>query len=134
MALWYPYLDKAAAQYRIAARYGVWGPPIFKIIADEFLMSPPTIVAFFGYMSLWDEGGWVEFQAKLIQQFVPSWKTSLVAWPPVLLATFRFLPVYAQAPFINVCCIVWKAFLSHRNALEEEAELKTVEQKLLKDR
>jgi hypothetical protein len=120
VAVWYPFLDKVAVSYRVAARYGVWGPPILKILADEFLMSPPTIIIFFGYMSIWEGESWREFQTKISQQFLPSWSASLIAWPPVLLATFRFLPVYAQAPFINVCCIAWKAFLSHRNALQDE--------------
>ena len=40
--------------YEMAAKYGVWGPPVFKVWADEFLMDPPCIVTFFGYMSAWE--------------------------------------------------------------------------------
>ncbi|CAB9523469.1 MpV17 mitochondrial inner membrane protein [Seminavis robusta] len=128
IAVWYPYLDRVAIHYRMAARYGVWGPPVMKVVADEFLMDPPCIVAFFGYMAAWEHhhdasssSSWQDlFQAKLRDQFVPSWVTSLIAWPPILLGTFRYLPVFAQAPVINVCCIAWDAFLSHRNRLSEE--------------
>jgi hypothetical protein len=37
--------------------------------------------------------------------------------------------VYAQAPVINVCCIVWDAFLSHRNALEPTTTKEEEEEK-----
>jgi Mpv17 / PMP22 family len=136
LAKWYPYIDRVCGQYQVAARYGVWGPPMVKVVADEFLIDPPMICAFFGYMAFWEqqhephhtitttstqeEETFTDlWQSKLQSHFFPTWYTSLVAWPPILLATFRFFPVYAQAPIINVCCILWDAFLSHRNALDE---------------
>ena len=51
-----------------------------------------------------------------------AWVTSLMTWPAVLLATFRFVPVYAQPAMMNVFAILWDGFLSHRNAVATEAQ------------
>jgi len=126
IAVWYPYLDKLCERFALTQRYGVWAAPIAKVVADEFLMDPPTLLVFYGYMNICEGGTWETYQHKLQQEFLRSWLTSLAVWPVVLLGTFRYLPVYAQAPFINACCIVWDGFLSHRNAAVklEEAKLK----------
>ena len=119
LALWYPFLDRVCLKYNVAARLGhsLWAVPVVKVAADEFLMDPPCLAAFFGYMNVCEGGSWQRYQDKLRSEFWTSWATSLVAWPPLLLGAFRFLPVYGQAPFINVCCILWDGFLSHRNRL-----------------
>uniref|UniRef100_A0A7S2HNX3 Uncharacterized protein n=1 Tax=Helicotheca tamesis TaxID=374047 RepID=A0A7S2HNX3_9STRA len=124
LAVWYPYLDKVCLKYNIAARYGIWGAPVAKVLADEFLMDPPCLVLFYGYMNMCEGGTMDTFKTKLKSEFLISWATSLAVWPVVLLGTFRFLPVYAQAPLINVCCIVWDGFLSHRNAVARYKEQK----------
>lgn len=122
LAVWYPYLERLCVKYSVAARYGLWGAPVLKVLADEFLMDPPTLLVFFGYMNVCEKGSWETFQNKMATQFLPSWFTSLAVWPVVLLGTFRYLPTFAQAPVINVCCIVWDAFLSHRNMLAKHSE------------
>ena len=122
LALWYPYMDRVCLRYKLALRYGIWAAPIAKVAADEFLMDPPTLVLFFSYMNLCEGGSLGDLVSKVRTQFFPSWYTSLAVWPAVLLGTFRYLPVPAQAPVINVCCIVWDAFLSHRNALSKNEE------------
>lgn len=122
LALWYPYMDRVCNKYKLALKYGLWAAPIAKVAADEFLMDPPTLVLFFGYMNVCEGGDRNDFIEKVRTQFFPSWYTSLAVWPVVLLGTFRFLPVPVHAPVINVCCIVWDAFLSHRNALAKHAK------------
>jgi hypothetical protein len=122
LAVWYPYMEKICVQHNMAARYGLWGAPIAKVLVDEFIMDPPTLVAFYGYMNICEGGSWKSFENKLRSEFMPSWLTSLAVWPIVLLGTFRFMPIYAQAPLINACCIVWDGFLSHRNSLSRAQE------------
>ena len=126
VAIWYPLLDKYTQKsVHPLAKWPVWGGPIFKVLLDEFVMDPPTIVMFFGYMNICEGGNMQSFQQKLKNEFMTTWLTSLAVWPPILLGTFRFLPIYAQAPVINACAIVWDGFLSHRNAasrIEEEAK------------
>jgi protein Mpv17 len=82
---------------------------------DEFVMDPPQIAVFFGYMTACEGGTYPDFRQKMKQEFWNTWLTSLAVWPIVLLGTFRFLPLYAQAPVINACAIVWDGFLSYRN-------------------
>ena len=130
LATWYPFLERLCVQNNIVARYGFWGPPILKVLADEFIMDPPFLCLFYGYMNVCEGGTMETFRNKLQTQFWPSWMASLAVWPVVLLGTFRFVPIYAHAPVINACCIVWDAFLSHRNTLSKAAsapERKVVE-------
>lgn len=122
LATWYPFLERVCVNNSIAARYGLWGPPVLKVLADEFLMDPPCLALFFGYMNVC-EGGTIEtFKKKMETQFLPSWLTSLAVWPFILLSTFRYAPTYAQAPIINVCLVAWNGFLSHRNTLSKHQE------------
>ena len=122
LAVWYPYLDTLCQRWKITSRYGLWGAPILKCLADEFLMDPPCLLMFYGYMNVCEGGDFSTYQQKVKSEFLTSWFTSLAVWPVVLLGTFRFVPVYAQAPIINVCCIVWDGFLSHRNAVAKSKE------------
>lgn len=124
LSKWYPYLDKVCKRNNIR---GVWAAPFAKVIADEFIADPPIITMFYGYMNIC-EGGTVEsFRQKMKSEFFHTWFASLAVWPTLLLGTFRFLPLHAQAPFINVCCIVWDGYLSHRNSSARHAEKKAVE-------
>lgn len=130
LAVWYPYLERVCIRYQIAARYGIWGPPVAKVFAENVIVDPPSMALYFGYMTVCenakdgDDGVpsssiQSSFQHKIKTQLLPCWMTGLTFWPPVLLASFRFLPVYAQAPFINVCFLFWDGFLSHRNSLSK---------------
>jgi hypothetical protein len=123
LALWYPYMDRICNKYKLALKYGPWAAPIAKVAGDEFLMEPPALLMFFGYMNVCEGGTLRDFSSKVETQFFPSWCTSLAVWPVVLLGIFRFLPVPVQAPVINVCCIAWDAFLSHRNALAKQTKV-----------
>jgi protein Mpv17 len=127
LATWYPYLDTLCKRANLTARYGLWAAPIAKVLADEFLMDPPCLVAFYGYMNICEGGNRETLEHKLKEEFWRSWFTSLAVWPVVLLGTFRYLPLYAQAPLINACCILWDGFLSHRNAV---AKVKEIENKI----
>jgi protein Mpv17 len=117
LATWYPFMEQVCIKYKVAARYGPWGAPILKVLADEFLMDPPCLVSFFFWMNLCEGGDMATLQNKLQTQFLPSWMASLAVWPVVLLGTFRFAPLYAQAPIISIFCIGWDGFLSYRNTL-----------------
>lgn len=121
LAVWYPFLDRACQRYRISVRYGVWGAPIFKVLADEVVLDPPFLSMFFAYMNICEGGTIDTFQKKIRTEFLTAWLTSLVLWPPIMLLTFRYLPVYAAAPIVNAVSVAWDAFLSHRNALSREA-------------
>ena len=140
VALWYPWLDKMTVQYlgtggkststKLSLPFRIpaspWTGPVFKVLLDEFVMDPPQIAVFFGYMTICEGQGYHEFQQKLKSEFWTTWLTSLAVWPVVLLGTFLFLPLYYQAPVINACAIVWDGFLSYRNnagrIIKEEAE------------
>lgn len=122
-ALWYPWLDRQVVAYQITARWfrnSPWADPMVKVAADEILMDPPTIALFFGYMDYcqhdmtWDAD---RVRHKVVMELPGAWVTSLLTWPAVLLATFRWVPLYAQPAIVNLCAILWDGFLSHRNAV-----------------
>jgi len=125
LALWYPFMEQLCVRYNITSRYyGPWAAPIVKVLADEFVLDPPCLVSFFVWMNLCEGGDMTSLQNKLQTQFFPSWTASLAVWPIVLLGTFRFAPVYAQAPIISVCCIGWDGYLSYRNTLSTTTTMK----------
>jgi protein Mpv17 len=126
LAVWYPCMERVCTYYHLAARYGMWGPPVAKAVIDQLIMEPPCLVVFFGYMNACEGGSLQTFQQKLDTQLLPSWMASLAVWPVVLLGTFRWLPLYAQAPFSNVCLVAWNGFLSHRNTLSQQNENRQV--------
>jgi hypothetical protein len=125
LAVWYPFLDRKCLHYKIPLRYGVWGAPVFKVLADEFIMDPPFISMFFAYMNLCEGGDTASFKEKLRSEFVTTWLTSLATLPAVMLLTFRYLPVYAAAPVANAIEVAWDAFLSYRNAHAREIAIET---------
>ena len=130
IAVWYPYLDRICNQNKhVVGRFfggPLWGIPVAKVLCDEFLMDPPCLLLFFGYMNVCEGGSMETYKQKIASEFLTSWLTGLAVWPVVLLGTFRYLPIYAHAPLINACCIVWDGFLSHRNA---KAKLKEREKR-----
>jgi hypothetical protein len=119
LSRWYPFLDKVCVRNNLT---GIWAASIAKVIADEFILDPPVITMFYGYMNICEGGTIDTFKQKIKSEFFPTWYASLAVWPVVLMGTFRFLPLYAQAPFINVCCIVWDGYLSYRNSLAKNAD------------
>ena len=127
LAKWYPMLDRKARKYELAKRWGVWATPLFKVAADQFVLDPIGIGVYFGYMHVFENHGSIDvpqLQSTFKSQFVPTWIVSCLTWPLVTLGTFRYLPVYAHAPVVNLSCIVWDGYLSHVNAKKNnEAEV-----------
>jgi hypothetical protein len=120
-ALWYPWLDRQCVAWKVGRRFAsAWAEPVVKVAADEFIMDPPTIAMFFAYMEFCQNNMVFDYERtrqKIVRELPVAWVASLMAWPAVLLATFRWIPVYAQPAVVNLCAIVWDGFLSHRNAL-----------------
>jgi len=133
LAKWYPFLEQVCVRNNIVARYGVWGAPVLKVLADEFIMDPPCIFLFYAYMNVFEGGSLENFQKKIQTQFLPSWFTSLAVWPIILLGTFRYVPIYGHAPLINACNVIWDGFLSHRNTLSKHEEKMKQEQNQAED-
>jgi hypothetical protein len=119
VAMWYPYMERVSKSYKLASKYGPWGPPIAKVMADQCFMDPPCIALYYSYMHVYEHGGSVDLpQLKhtLKTEMWPTWVMSCMTWPIVMLGTFRYLPIHFQAPLVNICCIAWDGYLSHRNA------------------
>lgn len=134
-AIWYPFLDRQCVAWNVASRFptSAWTVPMAKVAADELLMDPPVISMFFAYMDFCQNNWTLDTErakAKIVNELPRAWVTSLVAWPVVLLATFRFVPIYAQSAVVNACAIVWDGFLSHRNALANKQGAATATQLL----
>ena len=115
LAVWYPFLERLTKSNNIA-RFGTLAVPLAKVFMDEFVLEPPFLLVFFGYMNI-AEGGTIDsYKNKLSNEYIPTYITSLMGWPLVLLINFRYVPVFAQSAVVNACCVVWNGFLSYRNA------------------
>ena len=130
-AIWFPFLERQCVAWKVASRFSsAWAVPAVKVAADELVMDPPAIAVFFTYMEFWHHHGKFDYQAtkaKLVSELPRAWMTSLVVWPAVLLATFRYVPLFAQSIVVNACAILWDGFLSHRNAVANQQILQTAQ-------
>ena len=123
-ALWFPFLERQCIAWKVASRFqSSWAVPMVKVAADEIIMDPPAIAMFFTYMEFCQNNMTFDYEqtkSKIVSELPGAWATSLVAWPAVLLATFRFVPLYGQSIVVNMFAIVWDGFLSHRNAVANQ--------------
>ena len=115
LAVWYPFLERLTKRHNLA-RFGTLAVPCAKVFMDEIVLEPPFLLVFFGYMNVAEGGNIQTYQHKLSNEYLPTYTTSLMGWPIVLLLNFRYVPVFAQSAVVNICCVVWNGFLSYRNA------------------
>ena len=115
LAVWYPFLERLTKRNNIA-RFGTLAVPCAKVFMDEIVLEPPFLLVFFGYMNIAEGGNMQTYKQKISNEYIPTYTTSLMGWPIVLLINFRYVPVFAQSAVVNICCVVWNGFLSYRNA------------------
>jgi hypothetical protein len=114
---WYPFLDRLSHAWSLA-NYGVWTPPIVKMVLEMIFIEPLFLISFFGFMHFVGTRNTLQsFTRKIRAEFVPTYKTSLTVWPPFMLLSFRFVPLSALPSLVNVANTMWDAYLSYRHSI-----------------
>jgi Mpv17 / PMP22 family len=121
---WFPFLDGLCSSWPLA-KYGVWAAPTLKMLLEMTFLEPVILSVFFGYMNV-AEGGTLEtYKHKMREEFVLTYTASLAVWPPVMVLSFRFIPVAAQTVCMSLAEIFFDAFLSYRNAKNHVSSILT---------
>ncbi|XP_013417707.1 mpv17-like protein 2 isoform X2 [Lingula anatina] len=84
-----------------------------KIMVEQLIMSPMSLVIFFGGMGLlegqsWDKGV-QEFKSKFWTVYMADW----TVWPAAQCINFYFLPPKLRVIYVNFVTLGWDVFLSY---------------------
>jgi protein Mpv17 len=113
---WYPFLDALCRPWSLA-NYGVWAPAIVKMVMEMIFLEPIFLISFFGFMNFAQGGGTISsLGQKIRSDFLPTYKTSLIVWPPFMLLCFRFVPLSALFMVVNVANAMWDGYLSYEHS------------------
>lgn len=115
---WYPFLDRLSNAWSLA-NYGVWTPPIVKMVLEMIFIEPLFLISFFGFMHfVGTRNNTIQsFARKIRTEFVPTYKASLTVWPPFMLLSFRFVPLSSLPALVNVANTMWDGYLSYRHSI-----------------
>ncbi|XP_066991553.2 mpv17-like protein isoform X2 [Anabrus simplex] len=95
---WYRWLDKA---FRGRAATTI----IKKMFLDQFLLTPPLLVAFYISMSLMEGKENIIEECK--RKVMPTFKTSCMFWLPAQALNFMVVPPAARVVYVGSCALVW---------------------------
>jgi hypothetical protein len=121
LSTWYPFLHDVSDPWPLA-QYGIWARPLVKVCLELVFLEPVFLCCFFGYMNFIKGGTIQTFRTKLRREFLKTYKCSLAFWPPVMLLSFRFVPVAALPVVVNVANIFWDGFLSYQDSHSSSSE------------
>ncbi|XP_078042367.1 PXMP2/4 family protein 4-like [Augochlora pura] len=84
---------------------------LLKLLADQFILTPPLIIVFFISMSLMENKADIlnECNAKFLQTF----KTSCMYWLPVQFFNFSLVPSTLRVSFVSVAAFLWVNILCY---------------------
>lgn len=106
---WYRSLDRVVRS-RMARTGAVVGA---KVAADQFLFTPPLLVAELGLLSTMQGMEPAEVVAHLRSKLPRLYVHDCAFWIPIQTINFIFVPVVAQVVVVNSAAVVWNAYLSH---------------------
>ncbi|RLU19799.1 hypothetical protein DMN91_008358 [Ooceraea biroi] len=95
---WYKWLD---AFYSGTST----GIVIRKLLADQFILTPPLLVVFFTSMSLMEAKSDVLRECKI--KFLHTFQTSCAYWLPVQLVNFMLIPPSLRVTYVSIAAFCW---------------------------
>ncbi|XP_049862091.1 mpv17-like protein isoform X3 [Schistocerca gregaria] len=76
-----------------------------KMLLDQFVLTPPLLVAFYVSMSLMERKK--DLFEECRNKLVPTFKTSCLFWMPAQLVNFMWVPPAARVIYVGSCALVW---------------------------
>ena len=115
LPIWYRQLDKQFGVSRTCTR------TVFsKVVADQVIYAPFSIMIFFLYSSYASESSWVSRQhyedkitSKMKNDFFSTWLADCAFWPFVNLVTFRVMPLVFRPIFAGFAQVFWQSYMTH---------------------
>mmetsp|Transcript_13869 Transcript_13869/g.24294 ORF Transcript_13869/g.24294 Transcript_13869/m.24294 type:complete len:323 (-) Transcript_13869:787-1755(-) len=109
---WYSHLDQLAA---------IFGPSgstrhlLAKIVADSTLWNWFYMSAYFAWAEILIDKGpdpWARFEARMKEDFMPTYLAEIAAWPPIMAAIFMKLPTAHHLMAVNLVTVLDVAFIA----------------------
>jgi len=106
---WYQGLEAV-----VVGRMGMKGAPAvaLKLALDQLTWTPFNTLLFFTSVRLWRGNTFQNSLEGAVPQVWPTLRVNWIVWPPILMVTFKAIPVAFQPPFLNLCNLMWAVFLS----------------------
>lgn len=108
---WYKFLDRAVGHSMSCATNVT-----LKVIADQVVYAPFSIVAFFGFSSMIRHFNTSEaidyFDNKIRSHFWTTFLADCSVWPAVNAVNFRFISLAYRPTFTAVIQLMWQAYMS----------------------
>ena len=123
---WYNFLDVSFGKSMLS-RKGI----ILKVVADQLVYSPFSIVVFFGFASCLSpshpadnevtthsstsdlENMSARFLAKMEHSFLPVLIADCCMWPFVNMINFSYVPKNYRPSFVGLAQLVWQTYVSY---------------------
>lgn len=102
----YLYLDKILPKRNVQS-------VVKKILLDQFIMSPVSIVSLFYLAGLMENKTRLECRRELKQKFLGIYMVDWLFWPPTQFLNFYLFPVKYQVLFINFTTAIYNIFISY---------------------
>lgn len=104
---WYTIMDRFIVKgsiHRIVAK---------KIVADQLLFSPCSIVIFFTCMGFMEGRTIKESKKEIKEKFVEVYIADCSLWPAAQSINFYLVPPHLRVTYINFVNLTWNIFLSY---------------------
>ncbi|XP_049808053.1 mpv17-like protein isoform X1 [Schistocerca nitens] len=98
LLFWYRWLDRRFVGTAAAT-------VLKKMLLDQFVLTPPLLVAFYVSMSLMERKK--DLFEECRNKLVPTFKTSCLFWMPAQLVNFMWVPPAARVIYVGSCALVW---------------------------
>ncbi|KAI7858804.1 hypothetical protein BDC45DRAFT_433149 [Circinella umbellata] len=96
---------------------------IKRMVTDQAIFAPSSLVMFFTVMGLIESGNWQGVQEKFRDAYSTALLANYSVWPLVQLINFKIMPLQYRLPFVSSLGILWNAYLSWiNNASKKEEE------------
>jgi protein Mpv17 len=94
-------------------------PPVLgiiaKVLSDQILLMPPSVVAFFLTQGLLEGNSLDDSLIRVEKNTIPTILAALPFWLSVHTVTFGVLPPYARIAWASSAAVFWNAYMSSVN-------------------
>lgn len=105
LTYWYRFIDKAFYRQKHVI--------IKKIVADQFIYSPLSILFFLGVTSK-QLGSFDEYRKRCDNNFSDIWKADCSVWPAANYINFKYVPLYRQPVFSSMIDVGWNSYICYK--------------------
>eukprot|EP00406_Dinophysis_acuminata_P022507 CAMPEP_0179334330 /NCGR_PEP_ID=MMETSP0797-20121207/65878_1 /TAXON_ID=47934 /ORGANISM="Dinophysis acuminata, Strain DAEP01" /LENGTH=173 /DNA_ID=CAMNT_0021047595 /DNA_START=48 /DNA_END=566 /DNA_ORIENTATION=- len=97
-----------------------------KVVADQSLLMPPSLVCFFTSQGLMEGLSWEASLDRVRRSWLPTLQVCAPFWCTVHLCTFSLIPSHLRIAWASFAAVFWNAYISHANRQAQLSEQQEV--------